>query len=110
IMGFTQMIRRRFDSMRETDPRMRDQLDLLWAQAQRLHRLLDTFVDMSNIERGEFTIEHNRLDVATALSMAAEQSRAQAHSKHELKLDIPDQPIWVSGDARRLEHAFIHII
>jgi signal transduction histidine kinase len=110
IMGFTQMIRRRFNTMRETDPRLRDQLDLLWAQAQRLHRLLDTFIDMSNIERGEFTIEHDKLDVVAALNMAAEQSQAQARSKHQLRLEIPDHSIWVSGDAKRLEHAFIHVI
>lgn len=110
IMGFTQMIRRRFDTMRDADPRIRDQLDLLWAQAQRLHRLLDTFVDMSNIERGEFTIDQDKLDVILALSVAVEQSRSQARSKHQLKLEAPDHPIWITGDTRRLEHAFIHII
>lgn len=110
IMGFTQMIRKRVNSMRETDARLRDQLDLLWAQSQRLHRLLDTFVDMSNIERGEFTIQHERLDVVTTVCTAVEQSQSQARSKHHLEVKVPDHVIWASGDQKRLEHALIHVI
>ena len=110
IMGFTQIIRRRLNASRNADPRLRDQLDLLWAQAQRLHRLLDTFVDMSNIERGEFTIERNMLDVVAVLNVAIEQTQMQARSKQRLNLDIPDTSIMISGDSRRLQHAFIHII
>ncbi len=49
IMGFAQIIRRRIAISNEIDGRLRDQLDMLWAQAQRLNRLLDTFVDVTNI-------------------------------------------------------------
>jgi signal transduction histidine kinase len=110
IMGFAQIIRRRISSARDVDSRVRDQLDLLWGQAQRLNRLLDTFVDMSTMERGEFAVEHNRLDVAALLTAALDQSLTQSRSAHRFSADIPDQPIWIFGDAKRLEHVFGHVL
>jgi signal transduction histidine kinase len=110
IMGFTQVIRRRFLAARDTDRQLRDQLELLWAQTQRLHRLLDAFVDMSNIERGEFTIERERMDIASALSHGIAQAKAQFRSRHHFKVQLPDHPLWLLGDVRRLEHVFIHLV
>jgi len=105
-----QMIRRRTSMERSADPLTRDQLDLLWAQVQRLHRLLDNFVDMSNLERGEFTIGHERVDLTNVVSVAIEQVRAQARTRHHLDVTVPAHSIWIHGDMRRLEHAFIHVL
>lgn len=110
IMGFTQIIRRRVNINREIDGKMRDQLDLLWAQSQRLNRLLDTFVDITNIERGDFVLSADLLDVTLVLRSAIEQSHAQSHKGHNLRLDIPDSPIFLLGDAKRLEHMFGHLL
>src|SRR5436190_23644722 len=107
IMGFIQMIRKRFNETRDGDARLRDQLDLLWAQSQRLNRLLDTFIDISNIERGEFALEHALLDVAHLLADSVEQSRAQTRSRNEVKLDMPGEEVCIHGDARRLSHVFV---
>lgn len=110
IMGFTQIIRRRIATSRDVDARVRDQLDLLWGQAQRLNRLLDTFVDMSNMQRGEFAVERNRLDLTLLLRNAVQQSLSQARSSHNISLDLPQEPVWIHGDAKRLEHVFGHVL
>ena len=110
ILGFTQIIRKRLVGQRDADSRLKDQIDLLWAQAQRLHRLLDTFVDMSSLERGDFAIEHEPLDVTGLVNMAVGQSQAQSRSRHNIEIELPGRAVWVQGDPRRLEHALIHVI
>lgn len=110
ILGFAQIMKRRVTVVREIDSRMRDQLNMLWAQALRLNRLLDTFVDVTSIERGDFAIAHDPLDIALVVRTAVEQSQAQAHTRHQVSLDIPTRPIWIQGDQKRLEHVISHLI
>jgi len=110
IMGFTQLIRKRLSANGNGDPRMMEQLDVLWAQAQRLNRLIDTFVDMARIERGEFEITRGKVELTGLIKSAAEQAVAQSSSHHTVSLDIPDRPLWMHGDSKRLEQVFGHII
>jgi len=110
IMGFTQLIRKRLIAGGPVDPRLIEQLDVLWAQAQRLNRLIDTFVDITRIERGEFEIAHGQVELTGLLRLSGEQALAQASSHHTINMDIPNHPLWMHGDSKRLEQAFSHVI
>lgn len=110
ILGFTQVIRKRFINAPGTDARLLDQLEVLWTQAQRLNRLIDTFVDLSHIERGEFEINLGKVELGTVLGSAVAQALGQARSKQRVEVQITDPTIWVLGDRRRLEQVFTHIV
>lgn len=110
IMGFTQLIRKRVSASREADPRLLQQLDVLWLQAQRLDRLIDTFVDISHIERGDFAIVSGSLNLCSVVRAVVAQSLSQLNMARDIRLDIPDDPVWVQGDRQRLEQAFTHLI
>ncbi len=110
IMGFTQVIRKRLSNAPGTDARLRDQLEVLWTQAQRLNRLIDTFVDLANIERGEFEINLGKVDLATVLRSAVTQALGQARSRQHVETQISDSIILVHGDNKRLEQVFTHIV
>ena len=110
IMGFTQVIRKRLSSTSAADPRLVDQLEVLWAQAQRLNRLIDTFVDLSHIESGEFEIHLGKVELAAVLRAAIQQALGQARTNQPLETHCSDPYIWIHGDARRLEQVFTHVI
>ncbi|MEO8287279.1 MAG: ATP-binding protein [Chloroflexota bacterium] len=110
IMGFTQLIRKRISSSGHADQRLMEQLDVLWAQAQRLNRLIDTFVDLSRIERGEFAITRGKVELTGLLRLAAGQAVAQASSNHTVDLKISSEPLWLHGDNKRLEQVFNNVI
>jgi len=110
IMGFTQLIRKRLSASAHADRRTIEQLDVLWAQAQRLNRLIDTFVDMNRIERGEFEITRGQVELTSLLKTTAEQTLTQAGSQHEMIMDIPDHSLWIHGDSKRLEQVFSHVL
>ena len=110
IIGFTQIIRKRLNSAVDKDERLLGQLDVLWSQAQRLNRLIDTFVDLSRLESGQFSIIPNKVEIVSILKRATEQSLAQARSKHQIVFQLPDQGIEVLADARRLDQVFSHVL
>lgn len=110
ILGFTQVIRKRLSSAPGTDARLLDQLEVLWTQSQRLSRLIDTFVDLSNIERGEFEINLGKVDLASVLRSAVSQALGQARSRQHVESRISDPFIWVPGDSKRLEQVFTHVL
>lgn len=110
ILGFTQVIRKRLSSVPGTDNRLLDQLDVLWTQAQRLSRLIDTFVDLSNIERGEFEINLGKVDLPTVLRAAVAQAVGQARSQQPVETQVSEPSIWVHGDGKRLGQVFTHIV
>jgi signal transduction histidine kinase len=110
ILGFTQLVRKQVNDSANGDGRMREQLELIWAQAQRMNRLLDTFVDVANMERGEFIIDHGHLELVDILNRAVAHARVQNRNRLEITLVAPDKPVMVPGDSRRLEHVFAHLI
>lgn len=110
ILGFTQVIRKRLSSAPGTDNRLLDQLEVLWTQAQRLNRLIDTFVDLSNIERGEFEINLGKVDLPIVLRAAVAQALGQARSRQPVETQVSEPSIWVHGDGKRLEQVFTHIV
>lgn len=110
IMGFTQVIRKRLSSNSTADPRLVEQLEVLWTQAQRLNRLIDTFVDLSHIESGEFEIHLGKVELAAVLRAAVQQAVGQARTTRPVETHCSDSYIWIHADARRLEQVFTHII
>lgn len=112
IMGYTQIIRKRManPSAGSPDPRLIEQMDVLWAQAQRLNRLIDTFVDLARIERGEFEIVRGKVELTALLRSVVSQAIMQTGARHTVNLDIPERPSWLHGDNKRLEQVFHHII
>jgi signal transduction histidine kinase len=110
IMGFTQMIRKRLYTAAPDDTRLREHVEVLWVQSQRLNRLIDSFVDLGRIERGDFHIEPARFELTQLLRVVADQTISQAGSRHTLKLDLPAQPVWLYGDAHRIEQVFSHLL
>jgi signal transduction histidine kinase len=112
IIGFTQIIRRKLSTSPTpiADGRMAEHMDVIWAQAQRLNRLIDTFVDIANIEQGDFTIKFGRVELVSILKSSIEQTVARVNPSCEAEIKVPDHPVWVRGDKQRLEQVFGHVI
>lgn len=110
IMGFTQMIRKRLSTAAPDDTRLREHVEVLWVQSQRLNRLIDSFVDLGRIERGDFQIAPSRFELTHLLRSVATQTMTQAGSRHTLEMDLPLEPVWLNGDTQRLEQVFSHLL
>jgi signal transduction histidine kinase len=80
--------------------RMRDVID---RQAQHMSRLVDDLLDVSRITRGKINLKPEPTDLSAVARRALEISLPAIEARrHEVVLDLPDEPQWVNGDAVRL--------
>ncbi len=78
-------------------------LDLVDRQVEHLVRLIDDLLDVSRITRGAITLRRELVSVADLVNRAIETNRPLIDTKrHDLVVELPDEPIHVDGDITRL--------
>src|SRR5207249_1565259 len=72
-------------------------------QVGHLARLVDDVLDTTRIQRGQVQLRREQLDLARLVRTTAEDRRGLLEgSGLRLEVDVPETPVWVSGDAARL--------
>lgn len=80
-------------------------------QVGQLARLLDDLLDAARISSGKIELHKRPLLVAVQLSNALETVQARLVERSQtLVLDLPEQDIWISGDAVRLAQVFSNLL
>ncbi|WP_254508254.1 hybrid sensor histidine kinase/response regulator [Anatilimnocola floriformis] len=72
-------------------------------QMSQMVRLVDDLLDVSRISRNRLALRRESVSVADIVNNAVEACQPQIDSaRHELKIDLPAQPIHVHADSARL--------
>ncbi len=72
-------------------------------QVAHMTRLLDDLLDVSRVTGGMVNLAKELLDFRAIVDEALEQARPLINSRqHRLNVTVPDQTVWVRGDATRL--------
>jgi signal transduction histidine kinase/CheY-like chemotaxis protein len=86
-------------------------LPMMERQLQHLTRLLDDLLDVSRITRGRITLDRQRIDLRQVVHAAVETSGPLIDEMHHaFTLSLPDEPLWVDGDAVRLAQVFANLL
>jgi signal transduction histidine kinase/CheY-like chemotaxis protein len=84
---------------------------MLDRQVRHMVRLLDELLEISRISRGVIELRRRRVDLAAVIGDAVEASRpAIEYGRHLLDLQLPDEPVWVDGDAMRLAQVLSNLL
>lgn len=109
VLGSAQLLQRRLarsDNLSAANARtLRTMLD----QGMRLNRMIGSLLDVSRIETGQLSIEAAPLDLSALLRRIVEEVQPTL-DQHTLTLSVPTDPLWISGDALRLEQVFQNLI
>jgi PAS domain S-box-containing protein len=85
--------------------------EMMERQLAHMVRLVDDLLDISRITRGKIVLHPEHLDVTTVLQNAIETSRPVIEaSQHELIVEVPPEPLWISGDATRLAQVISNLL
>lgn len=109
IIGYTQLIRKRF----QNDPAQSQtyqQMQLIWTQAERLHRLIETILDISRIERGQLQLQVELLNLRELLDSVVERIQGAARATLTFDVQVPPDLCPLHGDRIRLEQVFAHLL
>src|SRR6185503_8396483 len=87
---------------------MRDTID---RQSAQLARIVEDMIDIARITRGSLAMERADIDLADVVRQAVETSTpAIEAARHSLELDLPSEPMRVSGDPHRLAQVLSNIL
>ncbi|MEY2632232.1 MAG: hypothetical protein RIR00_886, partial [Pseudomonadota bacterium] len=104
ITGMAHLIRRAGVSAEQAE-----RLDKIDAASKHLLEILNAILDLSKIEAGKFTLEHNEVDcLRIARNVVAMIQAPLAAKGLEFKLDCPEQPCRLLGDAARIQQAWLN--
>lgn len=80
-------------------------------QTAHMTRLLDDLLEVSRITQKKIKLRQSLMDLRSTVEDAVQSVRALA-DEHEItiELDVPDQPLWIHGDAARLQQVQANLL
>jgi two-component system CheB/CheR fusion protein len=86
-------------------------IDVLQRQSRQMARLLDDLLDASRVTQNKIELRRRAVDLRVVASEAAEAVRPQVQGRGlELTLDLAGEPLWVHGDATRLQQIQFNLL
>ena len=97
--------------MPDPTPELRNIKSIIDRQVGQLARLLDDLLDAARISSGKIELHQRPLLVVDQLTNAVETVQGRlAERSQQLVLNLPEQDIWISGDAVRLAQVFSNLL
>jgi PAS domain S-box-containing protein len=109
LRGYTQVLRRRASREQTLSERDQRALQVIDAQAKRLHGLVDSLLDIGRIQAGGFSIERKPLDLCSLVRQLVEESQPTLE-QHTIQLGCQADALIVAGDAGRLEQVVQNLL
>src|SRR6185312_9211657 len=86
-------------------------LKVIERQTDLLRRLVDDLLDISRIGAGKVDLERQPVVMQDLLRHCVDDVRALvAERRHDVQLMVPDEPIRLEADPRRLEQVFVNLL
>jgi CheY-like chemotaxis protein len=80
-------------------------------QLGQMVRLVEDLLDLNRITHNRLELRRRRVELADVVHQAVEASRPLADSLgHELRVELPRDPIWLSADPARLAQVFGNLL
>lgn len=99
------------DSLELADDRATRQIATATRQTRLLSRLVEDLLDLSRVSRGTLELRRERLDLRRPVQDAAETSKPLLDEReHEFHCALPQEPLWMDGDATRLIQAVTNLL
>ena len=93
------------------EPRQQQALAIIERQVEQLVRLVDDLLEISRINTGRIRLHQERVTLNGIAENAVETVRPLIEQRrHSLETSLPPQPIWLYGDAARLEQVVVNLL
>ena len=93
------------------DPRHQAMREMIDRQSAQLARIVDDLIDVSRITRGVVEIARQPVNIAEVVKQSVETALPHVEARgHELKVVLPDHPLWVVGDLHRLVQVLTNLL
>ena len=84
---------------------------LIERQVRRMARLVEDILEVSRIAAGGMQLQRERVDLRLIVGDAIETLKPEIHlRRHHLTATLPHLPVWLRGDAGRLEQVLVNLL
>ena len=85
--------------------------DLIDRQVHQMSRLVSDLLEAARAQNGQIKLQRSSLDLRSTIEHVVDLMRPSFEGKHQmLRMTLPEAPIWVEGDATRLEQVFTNLL
>jgi CheY-like chemotaxis protein len=86
--------------------------EVLSRQTTHLSRLVDDLLEVSRVTQGKIALQRQPQDLRAVVERAVDNARETrtAPRQQSIELTLPPDPIFIDGDATRLEQVFMNLI
>jgi signal transduction histidine kinase len=109
LLGNAQLLQRRLARSGTASDRDQHTITLIINQAARLNKLLTTLLDVSQMERGQLSIEHVPLDLCELVQRVVNDVQSTL-TLHTITATTAGAPMLIEGDVLRLEQVLQNLI
>ncbi|HVL59176.1 MAG TPA: ATP-binding protein [Burkholderiaceae bacterium] len=93
------------------DEQTRAAADIIVRQAGHLQVMIEDLLDISRITARKLVLSMRPVSLPQVVDAAVQGLRAAAMlDRHDLRVDLPDEPLWVDGDPDRLAQVVVNIV
>lgn len=93
------------------DPVLESMRKMIERQSAQLERIINELLDVTRVARGELSIEHKSVDLSEVIQHSIEATRPAIEARaQELHVDLPEQPVYVTGDQVRLSQCVVNLL
>jgi signal transduction histidine kinase len=105
----SQYVQVRLEAMGE--PQIQAMNEVGQRQLKSMSRMIDGLMDMARIRLDKVELRKERASVGTIIQQAVNSCLALIESsRHQLKMSLPEQPLWVEGDPLRLTQVVTNLL
>jgi signal transduction histidine kinase len=84
---------------------------LIERQVAHMTQLVEDLLDASRMRNGQLQLRRARIDMCMVVARAMRAVECSMRQReHRMNVSLPDAPVWVEGDAGRLEQVFINLL
>jgi PAS domain S-box-containing protein len=85
--------------------------DLIDRQVHNMSRLVGDLLEAARAQNGQIKLQRTSLDLRSIIESVVDLMRPMFRGKHQrLRVTLPEAPVWVHGDAARLEQIFTNLL
>jgi PAS domain S-box-containing protein len=85
--------------------------DLIDRQVQHMSRLVGDLLEAARAQNGHIKLQRTSLDLRSIIEHVVDLMRPMFERKDQrLRVTLPEAPVWVDGDAARLEQIFTNLL
>jgi signal transduction histidine kinase len=107
IMGYIQGVLDKTIQWEEQDK----YLEIALSEAQRLNKLINELLNLSQIESGQFPLKIAVFDVNEQLRRVLISQEERINKKNiEIEVDFQDEHCWVEGDPDRIQQVILNLV